>query len=238
MKKYLLLVLLFIGIVAVSGCIGTTNSGSGHVINQTRNVSGFNQINLDDTGTLIITQGNTESLTVEAEDNVMPQIKTQVSNNQLNININRANVIPTKSVKYYLTVKNISSININGAGQIQSSKLNTSDLTIKINGAGQGNLTNLTANSLTLTIDGAGRMNISGTTNNQTINISGVGEYVADNLNSKTTSITINGAGKATVRVSVLLNAVINGAGQILYIGNPQVNQKINGTGNVKQTTG
>ena len=51
---------------------------------------------------------------MEAEDNVIPQIKTDVSNNQLNINLNRNTVILTKPIKYYLNVKNLSSVVING----------------------------------------------------------------------------------------------------------------------------
>jgi hypothetical protein len=34
-KKYIPIILLFLGIVAISGCIGPTNTGSGHIINQT-----------------------------------------------------------------------------------------------------------------------------------------------------------------------------------------------------------
>ncbi len=238
MKKYIFIIPLIFGIIAISGCIGSTSTGSGHVINQTRNVSGFNQIVMNDTGTLVITQGNNEALTVEAEDNVIPQIKTSVSDNQLNINLDRGIVTPTKPVTYYLTVKDLSSVTINGAGQIQSSNLNTSSLTIRINGAGQGNLTNLTVNTLTITMDGAGRMNAMGKTTNQTINISGAGQYGANNLDSKITIIYINGAGQATVRVSDILNAMINGAGQINYIGNPQITQKINGAGTIKQIQG
>ena len=34
-KKYIPVILLFLGIVAISGCIGPTNTGSGHIINQT-----------------------------------------------------------------------------------------------------------------------------------------------------------------------------------------------------------
>lgn len=237
MRKYILVAILFCGIIAASGCIGQ-NSGSGKVINETKNVSGFNQVALNATGTLIITQGSTESLTVEAEDNVAPNIKTQVSNNQLQISFDKNLIVPTKPINYYLTVKNLSSIDISGAGKIQSNNLNSDNLTIRINGAGEGNITNLTANTLIIKIDGAGKMNTAGNVNDQTINISGAGEYNAKDLISKTLTISVDGAGKATVRVSDRLNAMINGAGAISYIGNPQVTKQVNGAGNIQQITG
>lgn len=238
MKKYILLAFLLLVVVAVSGCIGTQNTGSGNVINQTKNVSGFNQVLLNGTGTLVITQGDKESLTVEAEDNVISHINTEANNNQLNISFQGNVPLPTKPIKYYLTVKDLKSIDIQGAGQIESGGLKTDNLTMKVNGAAQGNITNLNVNLLTIIIEGAGRINLAGNANNQTINISGAGNYNAGNLTSRTATISINGGSRTTLRVSDLLNVIINGGGDISYIGNPKVTQQINGGGNIKQITG
>ena len=238
MKKYIIAVLILSVIVAASGCIGQKATGSGNVINQSRDVSGFNQVSVDGSGTLIITQGNKESLTIEAEDNIVPDIKTTVNNNVLTINRGNFTVVPTKPVKYYLTVKDINSITYSGSGKIQSDNLKTNSLTINLNGASEGNLTNLNVNMLKIIISGAGRLGISGTANSQDITMSGAGEYFADNLASKIATITISGAGKGTVRVSDSLNAIINGAGQISYIGNPKLTQQINGAGSIKQISG
>lgn len=237
MKKYIFIVFLICGIIAVSGCIGTQGSGSGKVVNTTKNVSGFNQVILSGTGTLIITQGNNESLVIEAEDNIGPKINTVVNNNELILNQN-GTPIPTKPIIYHLTVKDLNRIQIDGSGNIQSDTLNTNNLTIVINGAGQSNMNNLNVVLLTITINGAGKLNMGGSATNQTIKIIGAGNYSAGNLASKTTSINIDGGGNVVVRVSDLLNAVINGAGDISYIGNPQINKQINGAGNIKQTTG
>jgi hypothetical protein len=237
MKKYILLIILLCGVIAASGCTGQ-NSGSGKVVNETKNVSGFNGVALNGTGNLIITQGTTESLTVEAEDNVITNIKTEVNNNQLNINSEQKMLVPTKPINYYLTVKNISSIDISGAGKIESTNLNTDTLNIKIKGAAGGNITSLTANKLTIKIDGAGKMDMAGNVNEQTINITGAGEYAAKDLTSKTVTLSVDGAGKATIRVSDQLNAIINGAGAIYYIGNPLLTKQITGAGSIKQISG
>ncbi len=238
MKKYFLIVFLICGIIAFSGCIGSQSAGSGNVINQTKNVSSFNQVALNGTGTLVITQGDNESLVVEAEDNVIPNINTDVSNNQLNINLKNNTVIPTKAIKYHLTVRDLNSIQIDGSGQIESNTLNTNNLTIKINGAGQSSMTNLNVNVLNIEILGAGKLNMAGSANNQTIKISGAGNYSANNLTSRTTTINIEGGGIAVVKVSDILNVIITGAGDISYLGNPQINRQISGTGNIKQITG
>lgn len=238
MKKYIIAVLLLFAVVAASGCINQGATGSGNVINESRSVSGFNQIDLTGTGEIIITQGNTESITVAAEDNLMQYIKTGVNNNKLSLSFDNGMPRLTKGVKFYITVKDLNSINTSGNGKIVSDNLKVNNLAININGAGNGNLTNFNAQTLKIIISGAGKMNVAGTVNEQTITISGAGDYNANSLSSKTASISINGGGRATIRVSDTLNAVINGGGQISYIGSPKITQQINGAGNIKQVQG
>lgn len=233
MKKYLFFIFILGAVVAASGCIGSGGTGSGNVINETTKVSGFNQVALDGIGTLIITQGNTESLTIEAEDNIIPYIKTTIKDNMLKISYDVSTPTPIKPVKFHLTVKNISSIDISGAGKLSADNLSTDSLNLFVNGAAEGNLANIQLKSLVLTISGAGKINASGNTATQTINMNGAGEFNAPSLISQSTTITINGAGKATLNANKTLNAIINGAGQVNYFGNPQITQKINGLGKI-----
>lgn len=238
MKKYIPILFLISAIIAISGCISSQTSGSGNVINQTENVSGFDQVVLNGTGTLIITQGDNESLVVEAEDNVIPNINTEVTDNQLKIELKSYAINPTKPIKYHLTVKDLNSVTISGTGKIESDSLNTTKLTIKIDGASEGNIADLNVDQLIIDINGAGKLNIAGTATNQTIKILGAGNYSANNLTSKSASIDINGGGIATLRVSDILDVIINGAGDISYIGNPEITKQISGAGNIQQVTG
>ena len=236
MKKYVLAVFLLCLVVATFGCT-TQGTGSGNVMNQTKSVQGVNQVSLDGTGTVILIQGNQESLTIEAEDNIIPHIQSNVNGNKLSLSYDTNTPTPTKTVKYYLTLKDLSSISISGAGKVETNGFKTQSLIISTNGAGEGNMSGLNINKLTVNLSGAGKMNMAGTATDQTITISGAGDYLARDLKSQTTTITINGAGKGTLNVSNILNAIINGSGDINYLGNPKVSQQINGAGSVKQIT-
>lgn len=236
MKKYILAGFLLCLVVAASGC-STQQTGSGNVINQTKSVKGVNDVSLDGTGTLIIQQGNQESLTIQAEDNIIPHIQSNVNGKKLSLSYDTNTPIPTKTVKFYLIVKDLSSISISGAGKVETGGLKTQNLVISTNGAGEGNMSSLNINKLTVNLSGAGKMTMAGTATDQTITISGAGEYLARDLKSQSATITINGAGKGTLNVSNILKAIINGSGDISYLGNPQVSQQINGAGTVKQIT-
>ena len=56
--------------MVIAGCSVVT--GSGQVGSETPPVSGFTGVSLTDVGEGIVEQGESESLTIEADDNVLP----------------------------------------------------------------------------------------------------------------------------------------------------------------------
>ncbi len=87
-----------------------TVNGSGTITTQERTVSDFSKVELQSIGNLTIKQGDSESLTVKADDNLLPYITTDVSGDTLVIGMKpNTNPIPSKTIEYTLTVKSISS---------------------------------------------------------------------------------------------------------------------------------
>jgi uncharacterized membrane protein len=83
MKKTVVLVsvvtLLFITACGVSSGFGfRTVKGSGEVITVQRDMSGFNRVDICCGMTLILSQGESESLEIKADDNFMAEIVTRV----------------------------------------------------------------------------------------------------------------------------------------------------------------
>lgn len=210
-RYYLIIGVLFCAIVALSGCItpwsGNGTSGNG---NQPPDVQGSTNVALTGPGTLIIQQGDNESLTVEGSDSQKSNVDILKSGNNLAI----TNRNSGGDVKFNLTVKDLESLTTTGAGEIKASELNISSLT-------------LTAND--------GKMDLTGKVNTLTVTINGLGTINAKDLVAQTAIITVNGNGEATLNVVETLKAVINGIGSVTYMGNPKVDQQINGQGSVKQ---
>src|SRR5262249_24541080 len=50
--------------------------GSGNVKSESRDVRDFDRVGVSGVGTLTITQGSTESLTIQAEDNLLPLLRS------------------------------------------------------------------------------------------------------------------------------------------------------------------
>jgi hypothetical protein len=207
--------------------------GSGNVITQTRPVSGFDKVVLNGIGDVTLVQGDTESLEIEAEDNVIEQIVTEVKDNTLEIRFDKKTVVPTKSIRFRLTMPTIHSLETKGVSNIQSDKLNTDQLTVSIGGTGNVNLEDLTANSLTVNVSGAGNLTARGKVTDQKVSLSGAGNFTGEDLESQTARITITGLGRVTTWVTQSLDVTISGTGGVDYYGNPQISQQISGLGSL-----
>jgi hypothetical protein len=88
--------------------IGPGERGSGNDVTETRKVSDFDTVNVSYPAQVLIRQGSAESLQIEAEDNLLPNLKTEVKNGTLEIFYRRENgkhVNPTKTVKITIVAK-------------------------------------------------------------------------------------------------------------------------------------
>jgi hypothetical protein len=211
--------------------------GSGNITTETRQVSGFDEVQLDGAGRLVITQSETESLEIQAEDNILPELTADVSGGILVLGYQekfwQKTVIPTKEIQYTLTVTDLRKLTFNGAGVLEMDALDTSSLEIVINGAGQVKIGNLIADSLSVQISGTGNVELAGEVTNQSINIDGAGNVRAGDLRTSITHIKVNGLGNSTVWATETLTVAINGGGSLNYYGSPNVNQDIHGAGDI-----
>jgi hypothetical protein len=211
--------------------------GSGNIVTETREVEDFQSINVEYPVTVLITQGGAESVKVEADDNFLPGLRTQVKNSTLEIFYQKTDdrrINPTKPVIVTITVKDLNKIDFPSAGEIIIEGLETKNLDVAISGAGKLELNDIHTESLSVRLSGAGSIAASGTTDDLEVNISGFGNFKAGDLHGKTANVVISGAGNATVWVDDELNAQISGAGSVNYYGTAKVTKQISGLGNVR----
>ena len=78
MKRFIFLSLIGLSMLVASGCGVTFIQGSGKVVSESRQVSGFEKLDLALDGEVILTQGEAEMLTIEAQENLLRYIVTEV----------------------------------------------------------------------------------------------------------------------------------------------------------------
>ncbi len=211
--------------------------GSGKIVTQNRDVSGFVGIDISYPADVTINQGQTESVTIEADDNVLPQLRTQVVAGTLSIENSEpvwsARVNPSRPVKITINVKDLHSLNFSSAGTVSVGSLKTDNLSMNVSGAGTITFDNVNLLSLTCNLSGAGSVKVSGVADNLKLNISGVGSFRGGDLMSQSANVHVSGTGSATVRPSNELIADVSGVGSVNYYGNPSVSKNVSGIGGV-----
>ena len=196
--------------VLTAGC----TLGSGNMTTESRDVSGFTEIVLLGSGDLIVSVTGSESLEIEAEDNVMPLVSSEVVNGRLELGV-KGSVTTTRGVTYTVTAAQLEGVTIRGSGDINGSDID--------------------AISFRATVEGSGNIDVAGASDDLTVRIVGSGDFDGRDLVSATGTVTVDGSGAALVSVTDDLTATINGSGEVKYLGDPVVHETINGSGDVSQ---
>lgn len=234
---------VFLAILSVS-CNLLTNTGtklitpSNVIISENRDVSGFSAIEFSTFGKVNIMQGDKESLNISGPDNLVPEIIAEVRNGTLIIrNKENININPLGSdnpLTFTIVVKDLTSLAVSGAGDVQVETLSTPSMNIDMSGAGKVSQNQITTDNLKVTISGVGGIDIFGQATQTTIDISGAGGVNAPDLKTQTANITISGLGNVTIWVTDQLTGDISGGGSVSYYGDPQTSTTSTGLGTFK----
>ncbi|MCL4529363.1 MAG: DUF2807 domain-containing protein [Chloroflexi bacterium] len=211
--------------------------GSGKIVTQNRDVSGFLAVDINYPAEVIINQGQTESVTIEADDNVLPQLRTRVNMGTLYIEngepIWSARVNPSRPVKITINVKDLRDLNFSSAGTVYAGNLQTDNLTMNVSGAGAITFDNINVRSLDCNLSGVGNVTASGTADDLKLNISGMGSFRGADLFNRSANVHVSGTGSATVHPKNELIADVSGVGSVNYYGNPSVTKYVSGIGGI-----
>src|SRR5689334_5963874 len=112
--------------------------GSGNVITEKRDVSGYHTVALSGIGDLLIDQNGAEGLVIEGEDNILPFIRSEVRDGTLHIGpepIHEA-LNPTRPLRYNLSVRSLDSVKVSGAGHANAARLESGTFSLALSGAG------------------------------------------------------------------------------------------------------
>jgi hypothetical protein len=257
MIRILLVILFFLPTLACGTVSISTNhvQGSGKIVAQSVDVSNFDSVALEGSGNVYIEQGDSESLTIETDDNILPLLETRVSGHELILGMKpNQSIDPSRPIVYQLTVKDLNRVHLKGSGNFYISPIRSNDMAVAVFGSGDVKIQGLEADSMSLDLFGSGNITIEdiavktantdlkgsgdikldGKLDAQTISVSGSGKYLAGDLETNSADISIPGSADVTVWVNNDLQVKVNGSGDVSYYGSPQIDQSGGGSGHLK----
>lgn len=211
--------------------------GDGNIVKESRDISSFNKIEINGLVNVFLKQGTTESVTVEADKNLIPYILTSVKNGTMNISTKEDfNLKKSTKLNVYVTLNNITDLECNGVGNVKTeSKLDLNDINIENNSVGNIDL-EINCNKLILENNSVGNTILTGNIDIGNIEHNGVGNIKAFDLKSDILTIESNAVGNAEVSSEREIYIELNGMGNINYKGAAAVKKlEKNGFGNIKK---
>jgi Putative auto-transporter adhesin, head GIN domain len=225
--------LLILALVASSGCSAVLGErGSGDLTSEARQIDEFTGVALEGEGRVEIEVGDPPALTVEAEDNLLPLLTSEVRDGVLILGTTRE-VDPTEEIVYHVTTIDVDRLQVSGSGRIDAPVVAGEAVVIGVNGSGDVRVDVATAHDMEVDISGSGSVEISGEADTLEVSISGSGSLDAETLRVMTADVTIPGSGDVVVEVADQLEVDISGSGTVEYLGSPEVDSNISGSGSV-----
>jgi hypothetical protein len=210
--------------------------GDGHIKKETRTVSDFVSISSHGSLDVKITNGHSNKIEVEADENLLPYIETTVENGKLIIRTKKNSSLKSASkMVVYVSMDKINSLQLSGSGNIEVEGNLTADENSKIMLSGSGNihLNSGSFKSVDIAVSGSGNITVNGgSANTVSASVSGSGNVYISGLAAENVEVKISGSGNAKINANTSIDAKISGSGNVFYKGGAKnISSKVAGSG-------
>lgn len=213
MVKFIPCLMISLLLVTSLGCqIGI--KGSGVAKTETRELADFKSISNEAVGDVVVTIGDSQSVEVTIDDNLMPLLVTEVENGVLKIKTT-GSFSTSIGLSVKVTVPSLESLRSSGVGSVKVDGLKSENFSVVLSGVG-----GISAKGEVKTLD---------------VEVSGVGSADLGELVAEDVTVTVSGVGGAVVHATNSVNASTSGVGGIEVRGNPgDRKEKKSGVGSIK----
>lgn len=199
--------------------------GNGKMTTVTRDVGEYDIISVGGFFEVNLIAGEEGSINLEAEENLMDYIITEVKGNALKIRIEDNTNLRTsrnKTIRITIPFEDLEEVNLAGSAKLRSEEVIKADR-FATSVAGSGNVSlEVQAREVTASVSGSGSLNLSGTADEVAFKLSGSGNLNAEDLTAVDAEASVTGSGNLRlVCDGGLLKARTTGSGNITYSGKP-----------------
>lgn len=209
---------------------------SGTLFNEIKTLDRYSKIDFEGLGKIILVQGDTHSLKIDASRSVLRKISVKQDGETLRVGLTgRIWRLPAnEDLVFTFTFENLSEFVLEGGANIQTDALSADRLELDLQGGFTVDLASLDIDTLDVDIQGGGTFSADGKVTTQNVKIAGAGTYHMEKVESQDVSLRIEGAGTADIWAKNTLNLELEGAYTVDYWGNPQLTQNVSGVGTIK----
>lgn len=228
--------LLLLALLSACNPFRDTIEGNGVAGSETRSIDNATQIKVQG-GIDVYVSSGAPSVRVEADENLLPYITTEMDDNWLEVDTRSGvNLDSKRPIKVFVTTPTLNRVMVAGSGDVVVPEQLENSGKVKVNIAGSGDVTMaVNAPSVDADIAGSGSIKLSGEAREVEVSIAGSGNFDSRELKSENAKVNIAGSGDAFVFADVSLKARVAGSGNVHYKGRASVEQNVLGSGSISK---
>lgn len=190
---------------------------------QTREVQGFNKIELLGAGEIHYKQGDSWSLQIEAEDGILDFLSSEIKGDSLVLAIEKGRSINTReSIHYHITSPKLEVLRIAGGGRFDAESIDSTSLLLDVPGAADIEIGAIEVNAFRMDVKGAVKMRLRKlAAQGISFDVKGTLEFRVNHLKAEAITSTIEGtcnldlAGEARAQIIHAPGVINYQAGQL-----------------------
>ncbi len=243
MRLRSILTLVLAAALATACCpiFGQTVRGSGNVIQETREVTGYGRVQVTGVARAVITQDGREGVTITADDNLMPLISTQVRDGTLFIGLTQdaryGFIEPTQTLEFAVSCDDLLGVTAFGSVEMSVGPLQAETFDLEVSGSSDCTVEDVTTTRVQAWVSGSSILRIAGEAQEQRLELSGSARHEASRLRTDVTRIIASGSANTTVWAANELTVQGSGSAVVQYYGDPQVRETLSGSATVTRVS-
>jgi len=222
---------LFLGVIKFADTIFLP--GNKDFRGESRRASEFDQIASSGDYKVHVKRGDTYSVEVWAESNLLTYIETEVVDQTLKIRTRGIRtLLQHQPIEVFVTTPVLNGLFLSGSGMIKTCHFDSEQFAITVSGSGDID-TNVSSDVMKAHVSGSGNIFLEGDSKVGRFLISGSGKIKSYQAKQRNCEAIILGSGNMYVNTLETIDARITGSGKVLYINHPMISKNIYGSGDV-----
>jgi len=196
--------------------------GNGVYKKETREVGSFSGVASSGSWDVMLAYGNSNSIEIEGDENLLEYIETKVENGKLQIRARKNGNIRSKNkIVIYVSISQVKGLYLSGSGDIigKGNFSNSGTTNLAVSGSGNINLDFDRFDRIDASVSGSGGITLKGRSNEVDARISGSGNINCKEVVSDDVTASISGSGNIRVQANTSIDARIAGSGNVYYTG-------------------
>lgn len=197
--------------------------GSGQVMEEMRSVGSSDRLKLSTGARVVLRQGARFSVSVQAEENVLPLISTVMENGVLIVEDDRP--FKSSSAEVVITIRGLSSLEATASVAVLAERLRLPSLSLNLGGVSAVSLQDVSVARLHAALGDSSVLKATGTADEASFQLGGKSVVQASRLQAKSVTVAGGGSSHAIVWATEALSIALGSSAGVSYYGNVRPSQ-------------